>query len=137
MDAIKKQIKKLNVLFCNHQSNDEFVGGAEFLLLNIVKNINRKKIKPFFLSICDGKVNDFAVEAGIQSNIIKYDMFWELWLPGKKVESKYNSFIEDQVQNIQTIAHYIEKNQIKIVISNCMINVVPLIAAKKVVANKS
>ncbi|MBN1270670.1 MAG: glycosyltransferase family 4 protein [Candidatus Aminicenantes bacterium] len=124
-------MKKLNILFCNHQSSKDFVGGAEFVLLNIAATIDRKRFNPFFLSSNEGKVNDLAIEEGIPVRIIEHDMLWDFLAPGKDVVISFEKLTKNQSKSIQRIKSTIENENIDLVVSNCLVNFIPLIAAKK------
>lgn len=128
---MKPSEKKTNVLFCNHQSNHDYVGGAEFVLLNIVKNIDKGRYNTFFLSNQDGKVNSYSIEAGAENNIIKHEMFWKFMAPGRKLKESFIKFVKSQDLEIKEIASYIKNNKIGVVISNSIINIIPLLAAKR------
>ncbi len=122
---------KINLLLCSHQSRKEFVGGAEIVLLELAKYMSRDKFNVFFLSNERGRVDEIAKRFGVQVQVIPYGVFWEFLAPGKTILSDWETFLSSQSGNIQAIKTCIAKNKIDMVISNCVVNVAPLIAAKE------
>lgn len=124
-------MSKINLLLCSHQSRKEFIGGAELLLLELARHLPREKFNVFFLANEKGRVDEMAKRSGNQVQVIPYGMFWEFLAPGKTILSDWEDFLSAQSGNIEAIQTYIVQNRIDVVISNCVVNIAPLIAAKE------
>jgi glycosyltransferase involved in cell wall biosynthesis len=123
-------MKRLNILFCNHQSFPDWIGGAELVLLNTAKYIDRIRFTPFFLSSQSGMVWQEVIQSGLQGEIIEHDMFWDLLNPNKGMERSLKEFQLYQNSKLNQIKNYIKKQEIDVVASNCIVNILPLVAAK-------
>ncbi len=131
MSSIPDPRRTTAVLFCNHQSSRHFVGGAEFVLLNIARSIDRNAFSPYFLSNREGLVTRCATEAGIRSQVMDHDLFGGFLFPKQGVKKSLDDFITAQDRNIQRIVDHIVSHHIHVVVVNTIINIVPLIAAKR------
>ncbi len=119
------------ILLCNHQASQHYVGGAEFVLLNIAQNIDHNAFTPWLLSNQEGLVTRCAMESGIRSQVMDYDMFGGFLFMKRGVKESLDDFIAAQDRNIQRIADFIQNHHICIVVVNTLINIVPLVAAKR------
>jgi len=119
------------LLLCNHQAPAQFVGGAEFILLDIASNLDRDKFDPLVLSNGNGAFTEMAVEAGMPVRTIPHEMIWDFLAPGKDIADRFERFKAGQKKSVESIAQLIRENGIRALIANCLVNTVPLMAAEE------
>lgn len=121
----------VNVLLCNHQASDELVAGAEFVLLTIAGGVDPRRFRPFFLSNREGKVNELARAAGVETHRIPFALFGGFLFPNRKTGRRLARFAAAQEPAIREIAGFIERYRIGLVVANTIVNVTPLLAARR------
>jgi glycosyltransferase involved in cell wall biosynthesis len=77
-----------------------------------------------------GMILDEATRSAIECHIIEHDMFWEFLDPQRNTKESLKEFLLRQSPSLGQIKNYIVKEKIDVVLSNCIVNVVPLLAAK-------
>lgn len=121
----------VRLLFCNHQSHPHFVGGAELILLEIARYVDRAKFDVLMLANHDGAFNDMASKSGIPVRVVRHDMLWDFLSPGRNIESEFQAFKKAQRPAIENIKSLIRSQDIDAVVAGCIVNIAPLIAAKE------
>ncbi|MFC2163899.1 glycosyltransferase family 4 protein [Acidobacteriota bacterium] len=117
------------LLLCNHQSPSNFVGGAEFLLLDIARNFDRNKFDILILANEEGVFTKMAQESGISVTTVPHEMIWDFLAPGKDIADKVERFKIAQRPSIEALKKTIRENGIQALLVNCLVNTVPLMAA--------
>ena len=121
----------VNVLFCNHLASERLVAGAEFVLLTIAGNVDRRRFRPFFLSNREGRVNGLARAAGIETRLLPYHLFGGFLFPNRKTGRLLARFSAAQEEEIRGIAALIQDQKIGLVVANSIVNAAPLLAARR------
>jgi glycosyltransferase involved in cell wall biosynthesis len=120
---------RTKLLLCNHQSPSNFVGGAEFILLDIARSLDRDKFDLLMLANAEGAFTKMARGSGVSVHIIPHDIFWEFLAPGKDITNRFDRFKTAQRGSIEAIAQIIREKGIGALLANCLVNTVPLMAA--------
>ncbi len=121
----------VKLLLCNHQSPSNFVGGAEFLLLNIARNMDREKFDLLMLANESGAFTQIALESELSTSTIPHDMLWDFLAPGRNIADRFERFKAAQRKPIEAIKKTIQDYDIDALLVNCLVNMVPLMAAKE------
>jgi len=119
------------LLLCNHQSPAGFVGGAEIILLEIARNLDRDKFDLLLLANEKGPFTKLALENGIAVCTIPHKMLWDFLAPGKDFADRFERFKLGQRKAIEAIAETIQEHSVKALIVNCLVNTLPLMAAQE------
>ena len=121
----------VNVLFCNHLASERLVAGAEFVLLTIAGNVDKRRFRPFFLSNREGRINGLSRAAGIETRLLPYDLFGGFLFPGPKTGRLLARFSASQEEEIRGVASLIQDQKIGLVVANSIVNAAPLLAARR------
>ena len=124
-------MKKKNILLCNHQCYPNLIGGAEISLLTIVHYLDKEKYRPFILSPKEGKFTDTIDEMGLKQVIIPYEMLWDMISPYRNVSKSIDQYTHKHKDALQKITKYIQEQKIDVILSNSIVNILPLLAARK------
>lgn len=124
-------MERTKLLLCNHQSPPNFVGGAEFILLDIARSMDRDKFDIHLLANENGAFTRIALESGIRVATVPHDMLWDFLAPGKDISDRFERFKAAQRKSIKAIKKTIRENGIHALLVNCLVNIVPLMAAKE------
>lgn len=119
------------ILLANHLS-DSYVGGAELLLLWLSNELSfSNAYDPVFLSNKAGKITEIAGNYEIEQLICGYDVCWDLLADDLNLKDMVHSFLDVKKQDIDSLKDLFISHEIDLVISNCIINVLPAVAAKQ------
>lgn len=121
-------IKKttINLLIISHSSGH---GGAEYSLLDLLKNINKEKFNPIVILPTKGPLEEELKKL----NINYYCRFIDLWIPFSNVFGVKHliSFCKGLRGRLWSISHLIEQHNIDIIYTNTITPIDGALAAKK------
>ena len=119
------------LLLCNHQSPAEFIGGAESFLLEIARGLTGEKFDISILANAPGAFTKTASDSGLAIRTIPHDMFWDFLSPGRGITARFQRFKIAQKERVEAIKQAIRENGINALLVNCLVNPVPLMAARE------
>lgn len=112
-----------NILFVSHSAE---LNGAERMLLQILKNIDREKIHPYLLLPEPGPLGDEAKEMGIEGEIVP--LKW--WITEKSKTWKQPISWLWNMRSVLRVSQILESRKIALVFSNSSVVFSGAIAAK-------
>lgn len=113
-------MNEIKIMFVSHSA---YINGAENVLLNILRNLDRNKFTPLVLFPESGPLVSIVSELGIDSKVVQI----ERWIRFKGMKPLKRSTLESRVASIMKI---IKDEKIDIVHSNTSVILEGAIAAK-------
>ena len=119
-----------NILLANHLSGN-YLAGSELFLLWLAKRLKEGGFSPFFLSNSPGEITTLAEKYGIRQAVFPHEMLWDLLGYNPDIKGRFNRFISSNEKSVIFLKKFLNRNDIHLVISNCIVNPLPAVAAKE------